>query len=198
MDGGLINLCGEESFGTGSNHIREKDGLWAVLAWLSILAEKNYNNNSKLIGVRDIVVEHWKTYGRDYYCRFDYEGLSTEESREVIKNLESNFDMFNNLNEGNKAFIFEYEDPIDKSLSKNQGWIFSFKDGSRIIFRVSGTSSTGATIRIYFEKHVGTNGPLEENVLDVIKCDTNNLVELALSLSKINEVTKRNGPTVIT
>jgi phosphoglucomutase len=94
MDEGLINVCGEESFGTGSDHIREKDGMWAVLSWLSILAEKNFNNSGKLIGVRDIALEHWKIYGRDYYCRFDYESLSTEESKIVIENLNSNFSYF--------------------------------------------------------------------------------------------------------
>jgi phosphoglucomutase len=94
MDEGLINVCGEESFGTGSDHIREKDGMWAVLSWLSILAEKNYNNSGNLIGVRDIALEHWKVYGRDYYCRFDYEGLSTEDSKIVIENLNSNFSYF--------------------------------------------------------------------------------------------------------
>jgi phosphoglucomutase len=94
MDAGLINICGEESFGTGSDHIREKDGMWAVLCWLSILADRNYNNEGKLIGVRDITLEHWKIYGRDYYCRFDYEGLSVEQSKEVMNNLDSNFDYF--------------------------------------------------------------------------------------------------------
>jgi len=94
MDAGLINLCGEESFGTGSDHVREKDGLWAVFCWLSILAEKNYKNEGKLIGVRDIMLDHWKTYGRDYYCRFDYDGLTIEEANEVKSNLVKNFDMF--------------------------------------------------------------------------------------------------------
>ena len=95
MDAGLINLCGEESFGTGSDHIREKDGLWAVLCWLSILAEKNYANKGKLIGVRDIALDHWKTYGREYYLRFDYEGLTTEESKVVINNLNDSLGYFN-------------------------------------------------------------------------------------------------------
>jgi phosphoglucomutase len=95
MDAGLINLCGEESFGTGSDHIREKDGMWAVLCWLSILAELNYNNTGPLVSVEDITIQHWKNYGRDYYCRFDYEGLSTDHAKEVTKNLEANFEFFN-------------------------------------------------------------------------------------------------------
>jgi phosphoglucomutase len=95
MDAGLINLCGEESFGTGSDHAREKDGLWAVLCWLSMLAEKNHENEGALISVRDVALDHWKTYGRDYYCRFDYEGLSLEESKQVIDNLNSAIEHFN-------------------------------------------------------------------------------------------------------
>jgi phosphoglucomutase len=197
MDAGLISLCGEESFGTGSDHIREKDGLWAVFCWLSILAEKNYDNHGKLIGVTDIVIDHWKTYGREYYCRYDYEDLNTSETKEVTNNLESNFDYFIKLKEGNKAYIFDYYDIVDHSVSKNQGWIFSFSDGSRVIFRVSGTSSSGATIRIYFEKHVEPDGNICGNVFEMIKEGTN-LVDLALNLSKINEITKRKGPAVIT
>jgi phosphoglucomutase len=97
MDAGLINVCGEESFGTGSDHVREKDGLWAVFCWLSILAEKNHNNTGALIEVRDIALDHWKEYGRDYYCRFDYEGLTIEESKEIIDNLNNNLHFFNVL-----------------------------------------------------------------------------------------------------
>jgi len=94
MDAGLINLCGEESFGTGSDHVREKDGLWAVLCWLSILAEKNYQNKGNLIGVREVAVDHWKVYGRNYYCRFDYEGLTLDESKQVVQNLDSALEYF--------------------------------------------------------------------------------------------------------
>jgi phosphoglucomutase len=198
MDAGLISICGEESFGTGSDHIREKDGLWAVFCWLSILAEKNESNSGKLIGVEDIALEHWKTYGRDYYCRYDYENISTDQSKEVVTQLNNNFSTFEKLKGGNKAFIFEYTDIVDNSVSKNQGWVFAFHDGSRIIFRVSGTSSTGATIRIYFEKHVNPDGELNSDTLNMIKAGENNLVDLALSLSNINAITGRQGPTVIT
>lgn len=102
------------------------------------------------------------------------------------------------MKKGNKGYVFEYTDPVDKSVSNNQGWIYLFEDGTRIIFRVSGTSSSGATIRIYFEKYVGPEGPLEEDVLATIKSTDNNLVDLALSMSKINEISGRSGPTVIT
>jgi len=95
MDSNLITVCGEESFGTGSNHIREKDGLWAVLCWLSILAEKNYNNAGKLITVRDIVLDHFRTYGRNYYCRFDYENLSVEHAKQIIDHVNGSFEKFN-------------------------------------------------------------------------------------------------------
>lgn len=102
------------------------------------------------------------------------------------------------MKEGNKAYVYEYHDCVDQSISKNQGWILGFKDGSRIIFRVSGTSSSGATIRIYFEKHVDADGNLTANLLDTIKSSDNDLVTLALQISKIHEITKREGPTVIT
>lgn len=94
MDAGLISICGEESFGTGSDHIREKDGIWAILCWLSILAEKNYENKGKLIGVKEVVMEFWKTYGRDYYCRYDYENLSIENANKVKENLVNSFVTF--------------------------------------------------------------------------------------------------------
>lgn len=102
------------------------------------------------------------------------------------------------MKQGNKGYVFEYTDPVDQSVSKNQGWIYAFEDGSRIIFRVSGTSSSGATIRIYFEKHVNPDGLLEEDVLSTIKSSDNNLVDLALKMSNINAVSNRTGPTVIT
>jgi phosphoglucomutase len=96
------------------------------------------------------------------------------------------------------GYIYEYEDCVDKSISKNQGWIFKFEDGSRIIFRISGTSSAGATIRIYFEKHVDSDGDLEADMIEQIKSGEHNLIDLALKMSQINEITGRDGPTVIT
>lgn len=101
------------------------------------------------------------------------------------------------MKQGNKAFIFDYTDPVDKSVSKNQGWIFSYEDGTRIIFRTSGTSSSGATIRIYFEKYVSDLDKLDGDVLENIKSEPN-LVKIALDLSQINQVSSREGPTVIT
>ena len=197
LDAGKITLCGEESFGTGSNHAREKDGLWAILCWLSLLAAKNQGNTGKLIGIPEILHEHWKTYGRDYYCRYDYEDLTNEQAEKVKETLVKSFETFKKMKEGNEAFIFEYNDPVDKSVSKNQGWIFKYANGSRIIYRVSGTSSTNVTIRVYFEKHVDPNGDLLDDVQDMIK-KGDNLPELAVTLSNIHEIAGRHGPTVIT
>ena len=197
LDAGKITLCGEESFGTGSNHARERDGLWAILCWLSLLAAKNQGNTGKLIGIPEILHEHWKTYGRDYYCRYDYEDLTNEQAEKVKETLVKSFETFKKMKEGNEAFIFEYNDPVDKSVSKNQGWIFKYANGSRIIYRVSGTSSTNVTIRIYFEKHVDPNGDLLDDVQDMIK-KGDNLPELAVTLSNIHEIAGRHGPTVIT
>lgn len=143
------------------------------------------------------MLDHWRTYGRDYYCRFDYENLTLEQSAEVKSNLDKSIEYFKTLNEGNNAFVFEYLDPVDHSLSKNQGWIFKYSNGSRIVFRVSGTSSTGATIRMYYEKYTDPSGNLENDVLNQIESGLN-FVKLALELSKINEITGRNGPSVIT
>lgn len=192
MDAGMISICGEESFGTGSPHIREKDGIWAILAWLNILARVNQPYDKFTISLRDLTIKHWKTYGRDYYSRYDYEGLSLEHTADIIKSIESNFSYFEKLSEGNKASIFEYRDPVDKSESKNQGWILRFQNGSRIIFRKSGTSSSGATVRIYFEKYEKLN--VEGELTDMIK----DLSELALKLSRIHDISGRTGPTVIT
>jgi len=197
LDDGRISLCGEESFGTGSDHIREKDGVWAILCWLTILAQKNKDNKGKLIGIPEIMQEHWKCYGRDYYCRYDYEDLNNEQAAKVKENLNKSLETWKSMKEGNDACIFEYNDPVDHSVSKNQGWIFKYKDGSRIIFRFSGTSSTGATVRIYFEKHVEPDGDLLADVADVVKSGEN-FPELAIKLSDIHNVAGRTGPTVIT
>jgi phosphoglucomutase len=151
LDAGLITLCGEESFGTGSLHIREKDGLWAVLCWLSILADRN-QPGGKLVSVEEVVRGHWAEYGRNYYQRYDYENLETAQADKVFKHLESQMQVFIDEAPGNTAVNFSYTDPVDKSVSANQGYIFKWADGSRFVFRLSGTGSSGATIRIYLEK----------------------------------------------
>uniref|UniRef100_A0A8C9WL07 EF-hand calcium binding domain 7 n=1 Tax=Scleropages formosus TaxID=113540 RepID=A0A8C9WL07_SCLFO len=156
MDAGKLSLCGEESFGTGSDHIREKDGLWAVLAWLSILATRKQS-------VEDIMKDHWQKFGRNFFTRYDYEEVDSDAANKMIKDLEAvMFDksfVGQKYTEGDKTYQvgkadnFEYSDPVDGSVSKNQGLRIIFSDGSRIIFRLSGTGSAGATIRLYIDSY---------------------------------------------
>lgn len=206
MDAGLCSVCGEESFGTGSDHIREKDGIWAVLAWLSILAYKNKDKlEDKLVTVEDIVRQHWATYGRHYYTRYDYENVDAGAAKELMAYLVK---LQSSLPEANKivkearsdvsnvvhADEFEYKDPVDGSISSHQGIRYLFEDGSRLIFRLSGTGSEGATIRLYieqYEKDPSKTGRLSHEALAP-------LVEVALKLSKMQEFTGRSAPTVIT
>lgn len=194
MDDGKINICGEESFGTGSNHIREKDGIWAILAWLSVIADRNVGKTEEghLIGVQQISEEFWQTFGRNYYSRYDYEGVDTDGANKVMAHLETQFEYFKGLQAGNTADIFNYTDPVDGSISKNQGIRFIYADGSRIIFRLSGTGSEGATIRIYFEKYDATD--IDQRTDMALE----EIINLGLKLSNIQEFTGRSEPTVIT
>lgn len=150
MDAGRLCLCGEESFGTGSNHIREKDGIWAILAWLSIMEHTNKS-------IEDILTHHWSIYGRNYFTRYDYEDCAMEPCKEMMSNMEKlitspKFIGLNFMAHG-KAYIvkkadnFSYKDPVDQSVTTNQGLRIIFEDGSRIIMRLSGTGSSGATVR---------------------------------------------------
>jgi phosphoglucomutase len=191
-------ICGEESFGTGSNHVREKDGLWAVLAWMSILAFYNADASKPFIHVEDIVRKHWQTYGRNFYCRYDYEGVETSKAAQLMDHLRSSF-----VSLPNKAFgsftvgvsdEFCYVDPIDGSVSPNQGIRILMKDGSRIVFRLSGTAGSGATVRMYLEKY--ENDPAL--VVGVTREALKELVSVAFEISKIVEITGFNSPTVIT
>lgn len=154
LDANKISVCGEESFGTGSGHVREKDGLWAVLCWLQILADMNKDKPvGELVHVEHIVKDFWKNYGRNYYRRYDYEGLENEHADKIFALLDKHLEDFTKKAEGNTSTNFQYQDPIDGSLTKNQGYIFKYADGSRYVFRKSGTGSSGATIRIYLEKY---------------------------------------------
>ena len=119
LDSEKIHICGEESFGTGSSHVREKDGLWAVLCWLQILAAKNQDSSKPLVTIEQIVKEHWATYGRNFYRRYDYEGLETEDAAKVFARIESQFEVFEKEAAGNTATNFSYTDPVDGSVSKN-------------------------------------------------------------------------------
>ncbi|KVH97677.1 Alpha-D-phosphohexomutase, alpha/beta/alpha domain I [Cynara cardunculus var. scolymus] len=201
MDAGLCSVCGEESFGTGSDHIREKDGIWAVLAWLSILAFKNKDslNGGKLVTVEDIVKQHWATFGRHYYTRYDYENVDAGAAKELMAHLVK---LQSSLGEGIRSDVanvanadeFEYKDPVDGSVSKNQGIRYLFEDGSRLVFRLSGTGSEGATIRLYIEQYEKDSSKTGRDSQEAL----GPLVEVALKLSKMQEFTGRSAPTVIT
>ncbi|KAG2373311.1 hypothetical protein C9374_012300 [Naegleria lovaniensis] len=207
FDAGKLSICGEESFGTGSDHIREKDGMWAVLSWLSILAFENEQavSQNRKVSVADIVKNHWKKYGRSYYTRYDYEEVSADGANKMMSHMRDTYIVpfqNNQLSEEAKKLFqtlniasceeFSYKDPIDHSFTGKQGMIFKLVDQSRIVFRLSGTGSAGATIRVYMEKYSADH--LDGNPLDEVKP----LAHVALTVSKLNEFTGRNEPTVIT
>jgi len=191
LDAGLISICGEESAGTGSDHVREKDGLWAVLLWLDILAARKQ-------GVAAIVSEHWRTYGRNYYARHDYEEVPSDGANALMARLREMLPTlggkrFGNL-DINKADDFAYHDSVDGSLSTAQGIRLLMADGSRIVFRLSGTGTAGATLRVYverFEADIAHHG-LETGVA------LKDLVDLAGELARIGHYTGRSAPSVIT
>uniref|UniRef100_A0A8C6QAC9 Phosphoglucomutase 1 n=1 Tax=Nothobranchius furzeri TaxID=105023 RepID=A0A8C6QAC9_NOTFU len=197
MDAGKLSLCGEESFGTGSDHIREKDGLWAVLAWLSILATRKQS-------VEEIMKDHWQKFGRNFFTRYDYEEVNSDAANKMIKDLETQ--MFEpsfvgkQFSSSDKTYAvsvadnFAYTDPVDGSVSKNQGLRIIFSDGSRIIFRLSGTGSAGATIRLYIDSY--ENDP--QKIYQDPQVMLAPLVDIALKVSQLHERTGRSGPTVIT
>jgi len=201
MDAGQLSVCGEESFGTGSDHIREKDGIWAVLAWLSILAHKNKNvpADATLVSVADVVKSHWEIYGRNFFVRYDYENCEAEGANKMVAHLR---ELLSKAKEGDKygdytlklADDFTYTDPVDGSVAAKQGIRFVFTDGSRIIFRLSGTGSAGATIRLYVEKFEADASKHEVDAQDALKP----LIQMALEFSKLQEFTGREKPTVIT
>ena len=191
LDAGKITICGEESFGTGSNHIREKDGLWAVLYWLQILSQKK-------ISVAELMHEHWQIYGRNYYSRHDYENISSDVAISLYERVRSMLSSIKGENLGGRkihlADDFMYNDPIDGSISSNQGVRIILEDGSRIILRLSGTGTQGSTLRIYLEQYVECNGNLNQDPQIALK-------DLIQGVENIAEITKRTGmhrPTVIT
>ena len=191
LDADKITLCGEESFGTGSNHVREKDGLWAVLFWLNLLAIKQQP-------VSKIVQGHWLKYGRDIYCRHDYEAVDMETANGIMEHLIEQLPTLPGRSFGDFAVKyadeFSYEDPIDGSISKNQGIRIGFENGSRIVFRLSGTGTVGATLRIYLERFEKDPANHDQDAQVALS----SLIELAEQLSEIKKRTGREGPTVIT
>jgi phosphoglucomutase len=191
LDAGKITLCGEESFGTGSNHVREKDGLWAVLFWLNLIARKR-------LSVADIVHEHWQKFGRDIYCRHDYEAVESTIANNIVEHLRSQLSSLVNQNFGEYlvkyADEFSYEDPVDGSISKNQGIRIGFTNGSRIIFRLSGTGTVGATLRIYLERFEADPAKHDQDAQIALS----DLINLAEQLCEVKKRTGRIEPNVIT
>ncbi|MBR8836982.1 MAG: alpha-D-glucose phosphate-specific phosphoglucomutase [Stigonema ocellatum SAG 48.90 = DSM 106950] len=191
LDANKATLCGEESFGTGSNHIREKDGLWAVLFWLNILAVRQQS-------VEQIVQEHWKTYGRNYYSRHDYEEVDTERANNLITNLRSLIPTLKGKQFGRYQVEysddFSYTDPVDGSVSQKQGVRILFTDGSRIVFRLSGTGTQGATLRLYLESYEPDPA---NHALDPQQALAT-LITLSDEIAQIHHFTGLEKPTVIT
>ena len=191
LDAGDITLCGEESFGTGSNHVREKDGLWAVLFWLQILAKRRCS-------VAEIMAEHWKRYGRHYYSRHDYEAVASEAAHGLYDRLESMLPSLIGQPFAGRSISaadnFSYTDPVDQSVTKGQGLRILLNDGSRVVLRLSGTGTKGATLRVYLESYVPTTGDLDQDPQIA-------LGDMIQAINQLAEITTRTGmdrPTVIT
>jgi phosphoglucomutase len=191
LDAGKVTLCGEESFGTGSNHVREKDGVWAVLFWLNIVASRRES-------VEQIVRAHWRRFGRNYYTRHDYEEVDAAAARTAVDTARARGmaavgqplagDVLASVDD------FSYEDPVDGSVSTNQGLRLSFASGARIVFRLSGTGTAGATLRLYVESFEGDPARQDLDAQEALA----SYVAVALDLSRLKALTGREGPTVIT
>ncbi len=228
MDAGRLSICGEESFGTGSDHIREKDGLWAVIgmsrysvvgcpiidtswiAWLNIIAAANEQDKSgKLWGIREILNRHYTKYGRSFFSRYDYEEVPSDGAQKLVDHINelmksSSFSgkLYTSSVTGTSfavanAYNFDYTDPIDKSVSKNQGQVVTFSDGSRVVWRLSGTGSQGATVRMYVERYVGPDAGEKELARDTGE-GLQALIDVALEISDLKQFLGRDQPTVIT
>ena len=191
LDAGMATICGEESAGTGSDHVREKDGLWAVLAWLNILAVRG-------ISVDDLAREHWARYGRNYYARHDYEGIETAGANALMEGLKAQLGTLPGRKFGpltvNVADSFAYTDPVDGSISANQGIRVLFADGSRVVFRLSGTGTQGATLRVYLESYVGPFGDLDAETGAMLAAQ----IAAAEEIAGIARHTGREAPDVVT
>jgi phosphoglucomutase len=190
LDAGKVTLCGEESAGTGSNHVREKDGLWAVLYWLNILAARNEP-------VAQIVRDHWKTFGRNVYSRHDYEGIETDKADRLFAELREKLPTLPGQQIAGlriaAADDFSYTDPVDGSRSDKQGVRVLLDGGSRVVFRLSGTGTEGATLRLYLERYVA-DASLHEVPTQTSLAP---LISLAEALANINAITGRSAPDVI-
>ncbi|MFZ1110333.1 MAG: alpha-D-glucose phosphate-specific phosphoglucomutase [Rhodomicrobium sp.] len=191
LDAGRITICGEESAGTGSNHVREKDGIWAVLLWLSLVAARRQS-------VAEIAREHWAAYGRNYYTRHDYEGLDTATAQALMADLGARLASLVGASAGGRTVAladdFSYLDPVDGSVSKNQGLRIVFEDGSRIVYRLSGTGTEGATLRVYIERYEADPALLAQETQAALA----DLIATADELAGLRQRTGRAQPDVIT
>jgi phosphoglucomutase len=191
LDAGKATICGEESAGTGSDHVREKDGLWAVLLWLNILAVRQEP-------VVDIVREHWRTHGQNYYSRHDYEEIDSDAANGLMAHLRSQLATLPGKRLGGfevaAADDFAYTDPVDGSRSERQGIRVMFKDGSRIVYRLSGTGTAGATLRVYIERFEPDPARQGRDPQEALA----DLIRIAGDLAEIGTRTGRDRPTVIT
>ena len=191
LDAGMATICGEESAGTGSDHVREKDGIWAVLLWLNILAARKQS-------VADIMTEHWATYGRNYYARHDYEAIAKDKAEALMAALRERLDSLPGTSNSGGAIQsaddFAYTDPTDQSVSHNQGVRILFADGSRVVFRLSGTGTEGATLRVYIERYVAPDGDLRMETAEALAP----LIAAAQELADIRGFTGMDRPSVIT
>lgn len=191
LDAGKITLCGEESFGTGSDHVREKDGLWAVLFWLNIIAVRGET-------VAEIVQQHWRKYGRDYYTRHDYETVPSDAAQSLVDSLRKRLDSLGGQVFGNYevelADDFAYTDPVDGSHSGQQGVRILMRCGARIVYRLSGTGTDGATLRVYIESHE-TDPAKQESDPQLALAE---LIALAGDIAGIEQHTGRRRADVVT
>ncbi|KQM73880.1 alpha-D-glucose phosphate-specific phosphoglucomutase [Sphingomonas sp. Leaf20] len=191
LDAGMATICGEESAGTGSDHVREKDGLWAVLLWLNILAVRGES-------VDAIARDHWAMFGRNYYARHDYEGIETPRADALMAALRASLATLPGQRHGDltveTADEFAYTDPTDGSISRNQGVRILFEGGSRVVFRLSGTGTSGATLRVYLERYEGVGGDLDRDTGDMLS----GIVAAAEAIAGIERHTARTAPDVVT
>jgi phosphoglucomutase len=191
LDAGLVTICGEESAGTGSNHVREKDGLWAVLVWLDILAARRQS-------VAEIVRHHWSVHGRHYYSRHDYEEIDADGANALVKRLRDAVPSLKGRRFGSlevaQADDFAYHDPVDHSDATHQGIRILFAGGSRLVYRLSGTGTGGATLRVYIERFEPDASHHGLKTQDALR----DLIVLSQELGGISRQTGRTEPSVIT
>jgi len=191
LDAGRVSLCGEESYGTGSSHVREKDGLWAILFWLSMQGSSGRS-------VEAMVRDHWRVYGRNFYTRHDYEGIAVDVANTLMADLRAALPNLSGQKLGGRQVVladdFAYTDPVDGSVSSQQGIRLIFDDGARVIFRLSGTGTEGATLRLYLERYEEDEAQQDQPAQQALA----ELAAVAEQVAGIRVRTGMAGPTVAT